>query len=56
MNLTQLGRIVQREGKRLAKEVRKGTYTRAQVEQALQEYGDAEPAVALWWLDKWGIK
>ena len=45
-----------REGKRLAKQVRRGIYTRKDVEAALKEYGDAEPAIALQWLDKWGIE
>lgn len=43
------------EGRRLAEMVRRGEVTRAQVEEALKEYGDAEPAIALNYLDEWGI-
>ena len=43
------------EGRRLAEMVRRGDITRTQVEEALEEYGDAEPAIALNYLDEWGI-
>lgn len=44
------------EGRRLAEMVRRGEITRKMVEEALEEYGDAEPAIALNYLDEWGIK
>ena len=56
MSLGSLWHASAREGKKIAKQVRRGIYTRKDVEVALEEYGDAEPAIALQWLDKWGIK
>lgn len=44
------------EGRRLAEMVRRGDVTRAQLEQAVRETGDGEPAYALKLLDEWGIK
>lgn len=55
--LHQLARASADEGKRLAKRVRKGEITRADVEAARAEFpNDVEPVVALEWLDKWGVK
>lgn len=56
INLKQLSRICEAEGLVLAKRVRKGELTRSQLEAAFEEHGDVEPAIALRWLDKWGIE
>jgi hypothetical protein len=44
------------EGRGLAEMVRRGEIPRSAVEEALRKYGDAEPAIALDYLDDWGIK
>jgi hypothetical protein len=52
-SLWWLNRATYNEGLRLARAVRDGDVTRAEVEAALEQYGDAEPAIALQCLDKW---
>jgi hypothetical protein len=52
-----LASATRREGKRLARDVRRGRVTRAQVEAAAELFpNDAEPQIALQWLDRWGVK
>lgn len=53
--IRQLDRLVADEGLRLAKAVRRGEITRAQVQAAYDKYGDGEPYAALEILDRWGI-
>lgn len=54
-HLAWLKSVTEAEGLRLAERVRAGEITRKQVEDALEHYGDAEPLIALRWLDSWGI-
>lgn len=56
MNLLGLARASTNEGKRLAKLVKQGKFTRRDIEDAYEEYHDIEPLIALQYLDKWGIK
>jgi hypothetical protein len=45
------------EGKRLARRVKRGQLTRAEVEAAAAMFpNDAEPQIALAWLHRWGIR
>jgi hypothetical protein len=55
-DLLWLNRATHDEGLRLAHMVKSGEVTRAQVEADLERYGDAEPAIALQYLDTWGIR
>ena len=56
MNLVGLARATQSEGKNLAKKVRRGELTRADVEACRIDYpNDIEPVIALEWLDRWGL-
>lgn len=53
----KLEKLVKAEGRRLAEAVRNGQYTRADIEEAHREYPeDAEPVIALQWLDRWGVR
>jgi hypothetical protein len=55
--LRWLARASQKEGKRLARDVRRGKLTRQAVEDSIKLFPlDAEPRIALEWLDRWGIK
>jgi hypothetical protein len=54
--IAELKRLTDAEGLRLAERVRAGEFTRAEVEAAVRETGDAEPAIALEYLDRWGIR
>lgn len=52
-----LRREAEREGKRLARRVRRGELARGAVEEAARMFPrDAEPRIALAWLDRWGIQ
>lgn len=56
-DLRFLAKSTAKEGKDLARRVRRGEITRSIVEAAAAEYpNDAEPIIALEWLDRWGIK
>lgn len=52
--IAELEAHVRAEGERLAKAVLAGDITREQLERALAEHGDGEPAEALRLLDLWG--
>ncbi len=52
-DLAWLRSATEAEGLRLAKAVRAGEVSRADVEAAFEQYGDAEPAIALRYLDEW---
>jgi hypothetical protein len=54
--IAKLTRLVHREALQIAERVRAGQLTRTQIEEALAETGDGEPAIALEWLDEWGIR
>ena len=57
IDLRSLARAAEGEGKSLARKVRRGQLTRADVEAAAERYpGDIEPVIALQWLDRWGIR
>lgn len=52
-----LARATEKEGKQLAKRVKRGELTRSQVEAFTRLFpADAEPLIALKWLDRWGIR
>jgi hypothetical protein len=54
--LRWLARASRGEGKRLARRVRRGELDRSVVEAAAEQFPtDAEPRIALAWLDRWGI-
>jgi hypothetical protein len=56
-SLRFLASVTAAEGKRLARRVKRGQLTRAEVEAAAVMFpNDAEPKIALAWLDRWGIK
>jgi hypothetical protein len=52
----QLRDWVDAEGRELAHKVLRGEVRRADVEQCARETGDAEPQVALYYLDRWADK
>jgi hypothetical protein len=54
--LRWLARASRGEGKRLARRVRRGELDRSVIEAAAEQFPtDAEPRIALAWLDRWGI-
>lgn len=55
-DLGWLQEATQGEGRRLAEMVKRGEATREQLERAVRETGDGEPAYALKLLDDWGIR
>jgi len=56
MNLKQLARVTEKEGKNLALKVKRGTVTITQVKWLHETYPhDMEPIIALDYLKKWGI-
>jgi hypothetical protein len=53
-DLRRLARVTEDEGKHLALMVRRGQATRAQIEKARARWpNDAEPVIALQWVDRW---
>lgn len=56
ITLIKLAKLSSAEGKQLAKQVKKGRLTRADIEAAREAYPtDIEPVIALGWLDRWGL-
>ena len=56
ITLMKLAKLSSDEGKKLAKQVKKGRLTRADIEAAHREYPtDIEPVIALDWLDRWEL-